>query len=234
MKDNISIQDRFKQEIEQAKTADLIAEKLALLADISVIGAPFGSIIRTLIPSRRLERLEAFVQELAIELEKVKDLIDVEYLKTDEFIYLFEQCIRSALDNYQEEKQSAFKAIIINSVLPENGDQAFKEFFINLINQLTTTHFVVLMFCHDTNAYIKNRGIDEKSINGNVENCFKTIFSKYEFSSIRMAVNELNRMGLIELDTGSFRTVTVRQGMELIGHKRTTEAGDRFIDFITY
>ena len=75
---------------------------------LSVIGSPISVLLSDFIPSRRFLRLETFVEELSEEFKKVEDKIDIEYITTDEFAFLFEQCFKAASDNYHKEKIEFF------------------------------------------------------------------------------------------------------------------------------
>lgn len=233
MENRDSLSKRIEQGISKARSADCIQNLFSSITSLTLVGTPFASLINSFIPSRRMLRLEEFVKEIAKSLEDVEDRIDSEYLNTDEFAYLFEHCIKSAADNYQEEKLNVYKAILVNSLLPTDNTQADKEFYLNLTNQLTTIHLIVLLFCSDTFQYLEEQGIPPQKVTGNLETSLISIFKEFEFGTIRMAINDLSRSGLINLDIGSLRTMTSNQGMNLIGDNRLTESGKRYVDFIS-
>ena len=79
--------------------------------------SPLSTLISEFIPNRRFLRLEKFTQELAEDLNELDEKIDTEFITTDEFAFIFEQCYKAASENYQKDKLDAFKSIILNSAI---------------------------------------------------------------------------------------------------------------------
>jgi DNA replication initiation complex subunit (GINS family) len=144
-----------------------------------VIGSPISMLLSDFIPTRRFLRLETFVEELSQEFKKVEDKVDIEYITTDEFAFLFEQCFKAASENYQKEKIDSFKAILVNATIDKSLIQLEKEFFLNLTKQLTVLHIQILNFLHDTRDYIKRKGLEENEIQGHYKVLIPLIFSRY-------------------------------------------------------
>ena len=82
----------------------------------------------------------------------------------DEFAFLFEQCFKAASENYQEEKLSAFKAIIVNSAIAQTLMPTGKEFFLTLTKQLTILHIRILTFLYYARDYIQKKNISENHL----------------------------------------------------------------------
>ncbi|TLF44741.1 hypothetical protein [Maribacter aurantiacus] len=228
-----SISKKIEKGLEQSQLADNVKNIFTTLLSATVVGGPFANLINSYIPSRRFLRLENFVNDLAVKIQEVKDDINVNYIETEEFSFLFEQSIKSVSENYQKEKLEAYKAILINSLLPNEYNEEQKEFYLNLVGSLTVIHLKILNFAQDTFAYLRKNEIEPKSITGSLENSLKQIFSDYDFNTIIMAINDLYQYGLVNIDTSNIRTMTVNRGMDIVGDKRTTESGDKFVDFIT-
>lgn len=233
MKKKEELIKKFEKEIENSKSGDILRNVFSALIGLTVIGSPIATLINSFIPSRRFLRLETFIKEISEELKKHEENLNLKYISSDEFAYIFERCFVSASDNYQKSKLDAFKAILVNSVLPNSIEQEQKEFYLNLTNQLTTIHLKALRFCYDTEEYIGLINLSKNEIKGNIESSLKTIFKEYDFETIRMTFNDLKGMGLINLDSSSFQTMTVNQGMDLIGSSRTTDSGNKYMSFIT-
>lgn len=233
MKKKEAIIKKFEKGIENSKSGEIIRNVFSSLLCLSIVGSPIATLINSFIPSRRFLRLESFVKELAKEYEKIEERIDLEYLSSDEYAFLFEHCIMSASENYQQAKLDAFKAILVNSVISGHEIQEQKEFYLNLTNQLTTIHLKILRFCYNTEEYVEINGLTRQEITGNIESSLKIIFNDYDFGTIKMTINDLYKFGLIDMDTSKLRTMTVSQGLDIIGNQRTTESGNKYIDFIT-
>lgn len=173
------------------------------------------------------------MEELSNEFRKVEEKIDIEYITTDEFALLFEQCFKAASENYQEEKITAFKAIIINATIDKSTIPLEKEFFLNLTKQLTVLHIRMLTFLQNPREYIKRINISENQIQGGYKDLLPKILPNLDFDTIRIITDDLNNYGLITLKSNQFRVITVSSGLHLIGDKRTTSFGDKYLRFIT-
>lgn len=233
MKNITKAQKSVENKIVDSQSAGIIRDLIVTALNLTKYGVPFAGLIDSFIQTRRLLRIERFAEDLSDDLGKIDRKIDVEYIRTDEFAFLFEQCFKSASENYQKEKLDAYRAILVNSLVETDVSQEQKEFYYNLINKLTTIHFKILKFCYDTYGFIEAKGISPNQIKGNIGNSFQAIFPEYDIGTIKMVINDLYSFGLINLFHTNFDSITAGQGMALIGDKRTLESGDAFYEFIT-
>lgn len=227
------IKKRIEKSLANSASLDSIVTLLKSLLNLSVIGSPISMLLSDFIPTRRFLRLETFVEELSQEFKKVEDKVDIEYITTDEFAFLFEQCFKAASENYQKEKIDSFKAILVNATIDKSLIQLEKEFFLNLTKQLTVLHIQILNFLHDTRDYIKRKGLEENEIQGHYKDFIPLIFPDIEFDTVKIALDDLNKYGLTELKSSQFGVMTVSSGLKLLGDRRTTSFGDKYIKFIT-
>lgn len=177
--------------------------------------------------------METFVNEIADEFKRIEDKVDTEFITTDEFAFLFEQCFKAASENFEKEKITAFKAIIINSSYEKTITQLEKEFFLNLTKQLTSLHIRILTFLSDTRGYIKKMNLSENQIQGRYKDFLPLIFPNIDFDTIRIVMDDLNNYGLTTLKSQSFGAITVSSGIQLLGDRHTTSFGNKFLKFIT-
>jgi hypothetical protein len=233
MNSNSTLIKRIEKNLEKHPRLDNIVVLFKALLNLSKIGSPLATLISEFIPSRRMLRLEKFAEELADEFKKLEENIDIEFITSDEFAFLFEQCFKAASENYQKEKLDAFKAIIINSATDLDLDSTEKEFFLNLTKQLTVLHINLLLFLNDTHGYIKRRNLRESQIQGRYKDFFPIIFPDVDFDTLKIALDDLNKYGLTQLESGSFGTITMTSGLQLLGDRQTTSFGNKFIKFIT-
>lgn len=228
-----SIIKKFEKNLENSPKLESVLSLFKSLLSLTIIGSPISVLISDFIPSRRFLRLESFAEELSNEFKKVEEKIDTEYITTDEFAYLFEQCFKAASENYQKEKISAFKAIIINSTKDKTIIPLEKEFFLNLTKQLTVLHIQILSFLHDPHDYVKKINISENQIHGRYKNFLPIIFPNIDFDTIRIVMDDLNNYGLTTLKSSQFGAMTVSSGLQLLGDRSTTTFGDKYLKFIT-
>lgn len=203
----------------------------AVLATVPFAGG-ISSLISDYIPSQRQVRLEAFTKDVANDLFRFQSDVDKKYISTEEFAFIFEKCFKGALENYQQEKIDSFKAILINSLTNSHVEQNEKEYYLNLVNNLSALHIQVLSFMASPHEYLKKRGIEESKIQGGFKDFFPIVISNVKLEIIKMAFQDLYNNGFLTTDSNIFSTMTVNSGWDLLGDRVST-SGREFIEFIT-
>lgn len=209
----------------------------AAIGAIPVVGSPIASLMNDYIPSRKQKRILEFVESLSKEFEKLKNIsahmINTDYILSDEFSFILETVIKRVSDNYQKDKLSAYKAILLNSLCSTDVKESEKEYFLNLVNNLTTLHIRILSFLYSPKSYLNARSMDEKSLTGGFSQMFGFVFKDIDLEIIKNAFQELYDMGLVNTKKDVFYTMTSSSGLHLLGD-RTSNFGKRFIKFITF
>ena len=197
--------------------------------------APFtggiSSLMTDYIPNTKQKRLEEFAKQVAEDLLKVKDKIDNEVILNDNFAFMFESSFRKASENYQKVKLNAFRGIIINSAIRKDITNDEKEYFLNLTNNLTVLHLLILKFMATPEKYLEEMNIPQNRISGGFASFFPVAIPNVSLDVIKIAFSELHSYGLINTDKGIFGTMTAGQGLELL-KGRVSNVGLRFIEFI--
>ena len=197
--------------------------------------APFtggiSSLMTDYIPNSKQKRLEEFAKQVAEDLLKVKDQIDNEVILNDNFAFMFESSFRKASENYQKVKLDAFRGIIINSAIRKDITNDEKEYFLNLANNLTVLHLLILKFMATPEKYLEEMNIPQNRISGGFTSFFPIAIPNVSLDVIKIAFSELHSFGLINTDKGIFGTMTAGQGLELL-RGRVSNLGLRFIEFI--
>jgi hypothetical protein len=236
MKDERSRKDiaRIKQEIGESWKSSTIVDRILIIFKAALASTPlagcFSSLISDFIPSGRLHRVEQFVKQVAVELNEMKENVSIDYILTDEFAYIFEKAMRGAAENYQAEKLEAFRGILVNASVDFKASVEEKEFYINLVNNLTALHLRILRFLHEPENYLERAGIDLNSIQGGFSQFFPVAIPGIKIEVIRSAFDDLYRYGLINTDKSIFTTMTSGQGLPLLG-QRLSPFGKSFIGF---
>ncbi|MCB2196474.1 MAG: hypothetical protein KQH79_11490 [Bacteroidetes bacterium] len=229
-----NIQKKLEDKIANSPLTDKSITIFSGLLGLTKYGAPFSALINHLIPNARLLRLEKFVNEIAIALEKLDEEVKVNYLETDEFAFIFEKCIKSVIENYQEEKIEAFKNIFINSLISDNIRQEEKEFFLNLTNQLTVTHIKILDMQNSPDAYLEKNGIEPSSLKGVYGEFLYILFPNVAYETIKIAYDDLYNYGLSLSDSTVFNKRTDKTGYDrLVSVAGLTVFGELYVEFIT-
>jgi hypothetical protein len=218
----------------QVAAGSRITETIVNLLKAGLATAPFcggiASLMTDYIPSSRLVRLEKFATQIAEDLERLQGKIREECIHTDDFAFMFEKCFRGAAENYQLEKLDAFRGILINSAIDEDVPAEEKEYFVNLVNNLSVVHMRMLKFMVNPESYLQAQGIHRNQIRGGFSTFFPTAIPGVSLSIIKAAFADLYRYGLTKTDASIFTTGTAGQGLELLGDRVST-FGKQFIGF---
>ena len=213
-----------------------IAEHILNILKAGLSAAPFAGAIASLmtdyIPSSKTRRLEEFAEQIAKDLLRLQASVNAEYLKTDNFAFIFEQSFRAVAEYPQKEKLEAFRGILVNSATIKDYHEEEKEYFLNLAINLSILHIRILKFMAIPEKYLEEEGISKEKIAGGFSQFFPIAIPGVSLEVIRSAFGELNRYGFTNTPESIFGTMTAGQGLDLLrGH--VTELGNRFIKFCT-
>jgi hypothetical protein len=224
--------DKIEKYLRSSGTAEHIINIFKAAATLNPISGALATLISDYIPSQRQIKLEDFAKSVASDLEKFKNEVNDDYLKTDEFAFIFEKCFKGAMDNYQTEKINAFKAVLINSLRKNQLTQNEKEFFLSLIDRLSLIHIRVLWFMAQPHKYLDDRGIPRTNVEGSFSQFFPRVMPDVSLDFVKLVFQDLYGYGFINSDKSVFGGMTATGGYDLLGH-RVTKTGDSFIDFIS-
>lgn len=234
MKNEKEKKDKMISRVKDGFLATRHGKNIINIFKAALSSTPIGSIISSLltdyIVEARFKRLENFAKQIAEDLKNFEDQIDENFIKTDEFAYIFEQSIRGVAQNYQKEKLKAFRAILVNSAILKDVAQDEKEYFLSLVNNLSTLHIQILKFLAFPSEYIKEQGLDPNSIHGGFSQIFLQLMPGLNLNVIESAFGDLYQSGFINTDKTIFHTTTSARGLRLVGD-RCTILGKRFIEF---
>ncbi|MBA7567821.1 hypothetical protein ES708_09539 [subsurface metagenome] len=206
MKQKYKAITRIEDKIRDSKFADTVLSMFKVGLSVTTY-APFANLISEFIPSRRLLRLEKFAKDLADDLKNIEDKIDTDFITTEEFAFIFENCFKAASECYQQEKLKSFRAIIINSAINDRFTNYEREFYLILTNSLTEFHIKVLKFICYPNKYLSENNISENIINGEFSTFIMKVFEGIMLGTITLAFDDLFKYGLIDKDFKSFNLI---------------------------
>ena len=122
---------------------------LAAVAAAYPIASPFVALLSTFIPSRKMKRAEGQLQEVFERLAKLEVVIDPNWIQSDEFMGIFEECVRGFTQNYQEEKLDAFRAILLKASIGSDLKVDEQEYYLSLVHRLTPLHIKLLRLMNE-------------------------------------------------------------------------------------
>jgi len=219
----------FEPSKEEKRADFIVSSGRAITSLIPGLGQ-LGSIIADYHLPARQKRVEDFLFAVRDELDLLENRIDQEYIKSDEFAYILEQCIKGSAENYQNEKLGVFRSVLINSALKGKIDQDDKEYFLSLVNNLTALHIKILRILWNPKEYLKENNIQENEISGGFGNFFPKFLPDVDINILTSAFEDLHRYDLINTGKSIFTTMTSGQGFQLLGG-RLSGLGTKFIEF---
>lgn len=199
---------------------------------IPVAGGPIGSLLSDYLPSTVEKRKTEFLINLGKDLESVEERLQNDFVSKDYFLSTFMQAFRRAIENHQDEKVTAFRAIIVNSAIDQSPKEDEIASFISITDRLTALHIKLLKILADPQKAVdanEQAKIRFESISmGGLSTLFQMLLSDYPVDLVDVSFRDLYNMGLQNTERGGV-TMT-RDG---IVSKRTTDFGDRYLRYIT-
>lgn len=229
---NVPVVRKIEDRITRWNTVEVILNIFKAILSTAPFGGGIASLMTDYIPSSRFKRLEDFATKTAEDLREHAEEVDADYLKTDDFAFMFEKCFRGAAENHQREKLDAFRGILVNSAIRKDLSEEEKEYFLNMVNTLTALHIRILKFMANPIAYLEAAEIPPGHIQGGFSKFFPVAIPGIQLDVIKSAFGDLHRLGLTNTDQSIFSTMTSGQGLDLLGG-RVNKFGMRFIQFIT-
>lgn len=223
---------KAEKHLKESKYSEHIINGIkAILANFPV-GSGIVSLMSDYIPSQRELRLMEFIETIAKDFSKLQDEINENYLKSDEYGFIFEKCFKGAVENYQKEKILAFRAILVNSLTEFEITQTEKEYYLNLVDNFSSLHIQVLSFLAYPKKYLELNGMDESIVSGGFSSFFPKVIPNANVEIIKLAFRDLHSYGFTNTDSSIFNTMTASSGWSLLGD-RVSKNGRNFIQFIS-
>lgn len=223
-----------KHEPPEATTGDK-AHTLAKagLASVPVVGGAAAELFAALVTPPLEKRRREWMEQIADSLRELEQAgaVDLEDLQSnDSFITTLMQASRAAVRNHQEEKVDALRNAVLNSALDKSPGESEEQMFLNLVDRFTVWHLRILKVFQDPNAWAEEQEIDYGNVTmGSISTILEKALPKMKGHKelYNQIWQDLNEAGLFNTD--STATTMSRRGMVA---SRTTDMGDRFLEFI--
>ena len=226
--------EKVKTLAKQSTLDHIINGIKALISAYPFGGGIIASLISDYIPKSRERRTLEFLQQVAQDIENAKERINNDYIRSEEFEYLFQKAWRVAIENYQKEKIEGFRAILINSALGKEASPEDKDLFINILNDLTGYHFQMLkVFQNPIDWNTKNGNmVQGASYMTSLNQIFNQCFPGWGDDRLVFILDDLFNKKLCTISSDRLKTMTTGGGIEKLNHALTS-FGRRFIDYVT-
>lgn len=159
--------------------------------------------------------------------------IDLEQLTADDvFATTILQATQIAIRNHHKEKIEALRNAVINAALPNPPDESIQLMFLSLVDTFTVWHLRLLRLFQNPKGWFEenNKQAPSFAISSSIAALLTAAYP--DLSNQRrfydLVVSELDAKGL-STASGTHVMMSATGAFE----KRTTELGDRFLQFIT-
>lgn len=193
--------------IPQEDSNDKLIEAISLVSSaIPGIGGPLSNILSGSITKRRIERITEFLNDLAGNFDHLKEDINEEYIKGDEFEEILEQTLLKAAEERNEEKRRMFRTYLINSmkIFDDGYDEKIR--ILRLMEQLQVAHILVIK------AILKEPDPNFHGFSGSIGNTLIKRISSLSRDQIYDLANQLQDMRLTKL--ANLNTMMTASGAE--------------------
>ncbi len=226
----MDIEDKYKPpESDTGDTTHLVTSGLMSL----IPGLPelFQYFITPPLEKRRTKWMED-VGEALRDLEKNRGVKLEKLQDNDVFIDTVLHVTQIVLRNSQEEKREALKNAVVNAALPDPPDESIQLMFLNWVDTFTVWHLRLLhLFRNPRNWFTENNKpapsfAISSSLSQLLTKAYPELQNQREFYDL--VISELDTKGLFS--GGGTHTMMSASGAF---EKRTTNLGDKFLEFIT-
>lgn len=112
---------------------------------------PVGGAISRYLSGKGFEKRYERMEQLALSIkqsltEEVNKKIEIQYLESDEFYYIFERILEKVIKTHSAEKIKRFSNIFINSCMSDLSKSNIKDSVISVVDSLSDDHINVLQY----------------------------------------------------------------------------------------
>ena len=207
----------------------------ALIAAIPYIGGSISSLLGDYQDRKKHERLTDFFTTLQADISEVKDQVNNKFISTDDFIDIFEETAQKIANERNEEIRSAYKNILLNSILSDSIDYDKVETYLKILERLRPGHILFLSIFYDPIKFDNDKGKpvgEGGGISTTLRSIMKQLLPDWEESAIIDIVSDLENERLISNFVNSLGTMMTDRGIHHMSGK-LTEKGSEFCDFIS-
>jgi hypothetical protein len=202
----------------------------ALFNAVPIVGGSVASLMDDYIPTTRDKRMQEFAQAVADEFERVGERIDGSKIDTDEFAYMFTKVFQDVSRDYQKEKLSAYRNILVNSLLVD-VPAALQESYLHRVEALTSLHIRVLSYLalsvDEVESMLASRGMQTNSLSATL-----TTLVGIDKHTLQAVVHDLDMQGITHgMSSALGAMMTAHGAMSLQG--RLSYFGQGFVAFIS-
>lgn len=204
---------------------DMIRDSLiALAAAIPYAGGTLSFLLDKYIPSEAERKRNDFIMTLANDLEEMKEKINVFNLDTPEFYSIFTKLLKASMEEYRDEKLTAFRNLALNIVLePQKFNKM--DFFTRLVISLVPDEIMILRIFYLLDVKGELKSFDNNKEKRDIYDIISRVYGINDYLYIQALITDCQRYRLI-LGSPQIQKKTGRSGIFL------SNLGEDFLSYI--
>lgn len=194
---------------------------------------------------RKIQRLLGYYSSLEIDLRKVKDKLNQDYISHNDFLDIFEKTSNYIINERNEQKRILFKNIFLNSITCPIVDYDKTEGFMRILEEMNYLEILTLKIFHNPQKFNSDSGNiikDPNWIRPGVRNGIQfqltyqlnkmlSDLTKQSVDEIEEALYFLENHRLIKDNTIKYALCTNGDPIETLNN-RLTKKGSEFIKYL--
>lgn len=210
------------------------AGRKALVSMIPLVGGA-GTELMELMSSPVSIRRDEWFEDLARRLKDLEQTIDgfhfEELANSEQFVSSLLQATQAAVKTHHPAKLAALRNAVLNTAIGCSVDDVEQATFLGYIDELSTWHLQILLFLQNPLKLVNERKVRTDYSMGSLarplEEVFPELRGRQDFYD--QILRDLRSRGFVNSAESLFQSTMTTSGMFA---KRTTEIGDRFLEFI--
>lgn len=211
--------------MEDKNRKDMIRDSLiALTAAIPFVGGTLSFLLDKYIPSEAERKRNDFIMTLANDLEEIKEKIDVSNLETPEFYSIFTKLLKASMEEYRDEKLTAFRNLTLNIVLePHNFNKI--DFFTQLVISLVPDEIMILHIFYLLDVKGELKSFDKNKEKRDIYDIISRVYGINDYLYLQALMTDCQRYRLL-LGSPQIQKKMGRSGLFL------SDLGKEFLSYI--
>lgn len=220
------------REINQRRWYDIV--RTGSLAVFEIIPG-LNTILDEFLPNWKIERLNAFLIDVADSIKKLEGKFNQQESKTVEYGLLLEHVAKQVTQTPSKAKLNAYRAILLNTCIPSPSNELERAYFLDFLNRLQEIHIILLSLFRDQYAFGKAHSSMPPT--NMMTSCLRDTVSSYlkplsiPDELMQVAIHDLDTMGILPGLHQSLNTMMTASGAKELS-SRLKDFGRRFADFI--
>jgi hypothetical protein len=206
---------------------DLVRNSLiAVSGAIPYVGGSLSFLLDKYIPSEAEKRRNEFLNKLADDLEELKDKVEDFNFSSPEFLNIFTRMLRASIDEYRDEKITAFRNLVINIVI---SPQKFNEldYYSRLVIKMIPDEIKILRVFYLLDVKNELKSFDINRDKRDIYEIISKVYGTQDYLYIQALLIECQRYRLIlGNEVAQKKYGDGREGLYL------TEIGKNFLQYI--